>query len=172
MDICTLPVEKWREYRELRLRALREDQEAFSSAYADSLNQPEEHWKKRLFDAAEGERTWLLFARQDGQLIGMIGAYIETDSLDTATVVSVYVPREARGKGVSGCLMAEMLRVLSNRPGLRRARLGVNATQLAAIQLYRRFGFSETGMEPATTGAGQAVQQMVMERELPVDDPS
>jgi len=171
VEIIQVPVEGWQLYRELRLRALKEDPEAFSSSYADGLNQPEELWRKRLTDAAVGEHSWLLFARQDDKLVGMIGAFLEDPSTDTATVVSVYVPKEARRQGISARLMQEMLRLLSRAPGLRKAKLAVNETQLGAIQLYRRFGFVETGVEPATTGAGQAVQQLMMERELPGEQP-
>jgi len=168
MDIIRLPVAKWGEYRDLRLRALKEDQEAFSSPYADALQQPEDFWRTRLSDAEQGERSWLLFARDANRLVGMIGAFMEGGSTETATVVSVYVPREERGKGISTRLMADMLRLLSTVPGLRKARLDVNVSQLAAMHLYERFGFRETGRKPATTGAGQAVEQVAMERELPV----
>jgi predicted GNAT family acetyltransferase len=166
MDIIKLPIEKWSEYRELRLRALKEDPEAFSSSYANSLEQPEQFWKTRLADAERGERSWLLFARQDNKLVGMIGAFMEGDSTETATVVSVYVPREERGDGISSRLMAEMLRVLSEVPRLKKARLDVNVSQLAAIHVYGRFGFRETGRKPATTGAGETVEQLVMELQL------
>ena len=167
MQIVSLPVEKWREYRDLRLRALKEDAEAFSSSYADSLQQTEAFWKWRLAEAERGERSWLLFATQDDRLVGMIGAFMEVESTDIATVVSVYVPREERGKGISKQLMREMLRVLSAVPRFRRAPLDVNVTQTAAIGLYGRFGFREIGKKPARTGAGEAVQQLIMERDLP-----
>lgn len=170
MEILALPVEEWREYRELRLRALREDPEAFSSRYADSLNQPEDYWRTRLAEAAKGERTWLLFARQDAKLVGMVGAFIEDPAAERATVVSVYVPKEARGQGISTHLMEAMLRLLSTVPTLKQAQLCVNVTQIPAIQLYKRFGFVETGQEPAMTGAGHAVQQLVMQRALPIED--
>jgi predicted GNAT family acetyltransferase len=168
MDIVRLPIEKWSEYRDLRLRALQEDAEAFSSAYAKELQRPEQFWKTRLADAERGERSWLLFARQDNRLVGMIGAFTEGDSTETATIVSVYVPREQRGNGISTRLLEEMLRVLSAVPNLKKARLDVNVSQMAAIRLYKRFGFRESGKTPAVTGAGQPVEQLVMERQLPV----
>jgi len=168
VEVVRLPVEDWQQYRELRLRALKEDPEAFSSAYADGLNQPDEFWKQRLAEAAAGERAWILFGRQEDRLVGMIGTFIAEDTPDIATIVSVYVPKEARGQGMSTRLMQEMLRVLSAKPALKKVRLSVNVTQHAAIKLYRRFGFLEIAREPSTTGAGQAVQLMVMERELPL----
>lgn len=168
MDIVRLPIEKWSEYRDLRLRALQEDAQAFSSAYAKEQQHPEQFWKMRLADAERGERSWLLFARQANRLTGMIGAFTEGDSTETAKIVSVYVPREERGNGISTRLMEEMLRVLSAVPNLKKARLDVNVSQLAAIRLYRRFGFRESGRKPAMTGAGEPVEQLIMERRLPV----
>jgi len=165
-EILRLPVGNWKEYRDLRLRALREDPEAFSSSYAATQEQPDEYWKDRLAEALRGERSWLLFAKEGDKLVGMIGAFVEAKSSDTATVVSVYVPREERGKGVSAALMEEMLRVLSESAELRKAELVVNVSQSQAIQLYLRFGFRETGRQPSTTGAGQDVEQVVMERQL------
>jgi ribosomal protein S18 acetylase RimI-like enzyme len=168
VDIVKLPVEQWRAYRGLRLRALKENPEAFSSSYAASLNQPDEFWERRLAEAADGERAWLLFAMQEDRLVGMIGAFIAEDAPDVGTIVSVYVPIEARRQGISTRLMQAILRLLAAEPALKKVRLSVNITQHAAIELYRRFGFLEIAREPSTTGAGQAVQQLVMERELPV----
>lgn len=168
METIVLPSESWGEYRQLRLRALKEDQEAFSSRYEDALHLPEDFWRTRLDDAGKGNQSWLLFARREDKLIGMIGAYMEAEVTDTATIVSVYVPREERGKGISTRLMMDMLSMLSMIPGLKKARLDVNVSQAAAIRLYEQFGFRETGRKPATTGAGQAVEQVAMERDLPV----
>ena len=51
---------------------------------------------------------------------------------------------------------------------LKKARLEVNVTQLPAIGLYTRFGFHRDQEKFGHHGRGEAVQQMVMERELPV----
>ncbi len=165
-EYLSLPVEHWKEYRELRLRALREDPEAFSSVYATARDLPDDFWQGRLAKALQGEKEWLLFGRDQGRLVGMIGAFVEEGSPDTATIVSVYVPKEERGKGISRRLMEEMLMLLSEKPGLRKARLAVNVSQLAAVRLYEKFGFQEVGREPAETGEGKPVEQMIMERPL------
>jgi ribosomal protein S18 acetylase RimI-like enzyme len=166
VEILRLPVDHWQEYRDLRLRALKEDPEAFSSSHAVSQDLPDEFWKKRLADALEGQRSWLLFAKDNDKLVGMIGAFVDDGSTDTATVVSVYVPKEERGKRISARLMAEMLRALSETSSLRKAQLMVNVNQVPAVRLYRGFGFHEIGRQPSITGAGQLVEQMVMERQL------
>jgi RimJ/RimL family protein N-acetyltransferase len=167
MEIVTLPVEDWQEYRALRLRALKEDPQAFSSAYADAAQWAEEQWKVRLLDALKGERSWLFFAREGGKLVGMIGAFIDEASPETATIISVYVPAEERGRGISAELMLRMLRELSRRPALKTATLTVNRTQLAAVHLYSKFGFEAVGSTPGVTGEGKPVEEVIMERSLP-----
>ncbi len=166
MEVIRLPVESWREYRSLRLRALKEDGAAFTSSYAEAAAQPDEFWQRRLATALEGRNQWLLFGRADGRLVGMIGAYIPQESPSTAIVVSVYVPREERRKGISSRLMDAILEVLRARPELTTVRLGVNATQSAAIALYEKFGFVEVARAPDVTGEGRRVDQIEMERRL------
>ncbi len=166
MEVISLPVEKWKEYRSLRLRALKEDPEAFSSSYATALAQPDEFWQNRLLTALEAQNQWLLFGREGDKLVGMIGAFIPEGSPDIAVVVSVYVPKEERGKGISTRLMEAILKTLAARPDLVIARLGVNVTQDAAIRLYRRFGFEEVSRAPSMTGEGRVVDQIEMERRL------
>ena len=168
MDIVKLPIEKWSEYRELRLRALKEDPEAFSSSYADSLGQPEQFWKTRLAEAERGERSWLLFARRDNKLVGMIGAFIEGDSAETATVVSVYVPREERGHGVSATPDGRNAARAVGCSDAQEGAAGCECEPVGGDSRLQAVGFREIGRKPATTGAGEAVEQLVMERELPV----
>ena len=167
MEIVELPVEEWQAYRDLRLRALREDPQAFSSTYATAMESPEETWKRRLEEARKGERGWLLFAREQGRLVGMIGAYVEENATDTVTIVSVYVPKEERGKGISAGLMESVLQRLSRKPSLKRAQLAVNKDQAAALTLYKKFGFRQTGSEPLRMGDGSLAEELTMERRLP-----
>ena len=64
--------------------------------------------------------------------------------------------------------VAGLLTMLSDGSRFKRAELAVNANQLAAASLYKKFGFKEIAQQPATTGAGETVEQVVMERPLPV----
>lgn len=166
MDVLTLPAEDWRAYRDLRQRALKEDPEAFGSSLAASQEQPDEYWGERLAEALRGEWLWLLFAKEGDKLVGMIGAFVDETAADTAKIVSVYVPKEERGKGISTRLMEEMLRVLSATSRFKKVQLAVNVNQLPALGLYRRFGFREVRRQPSETGAGETVEQILMEREV------
>ncbi len=167
MEIVKLAADDWQAYRELRLRALKEDPEAFGSNYAESAVLPEARWRSRLLDAQKGEVSWLFFAREGGKLVGMIGAFIDEASPGTATIVSVYVPAEERGKGISSRLMERVLSELSSHVSLKWATLAVNKVQLPAIGLYKKFGFQCAGIETAQMGSGTIAEEMLMIRPLP-----
>lgn len=167
MEILKLPVDSWQEYRDLRLQALKEDPQAFGSSYQTNFEYPKEEWQRRLTNAAVGKINWLLFAREKDKLVGMIGAYMEDNSVDMATILSVYVSKKERGKGVSIKLMEGMLEELSGKSFLKKAKLRVNRDQLPAVGLYKKFGFKEVGTEPHKMGDGKLVDVLVMERSLP-----
>jgi GNAT superfamily N-acetyltransferase len=82
----------------------------------------------------------LIFAEQGGRLIGMIGAFRDKAQV-SAHIVSVYVSKAARGKGVGRALMQAILAEVGKVECIHTATLGVNQEQTAAVALYRRFGF-------------------------------
>jgi len=167
IEIVRLPVEEWPAYRALRLEALSESPQAFGSTYSDQVDKPETFWQARLEAAARSQDSCLLFARLEGRLVGMMGAFRDVTGTGPAEIVSVYVSPRARGLGVGARLMAAILETLQGW-GVRRARLGVNPEQAAAVRLYTRFGFQEVEREHHRMGDGLEHDEMFMERDLPL----
>lgn len=164
--ITQLPVERWPEYRELRLRALKTDPQAFGQSYEEAVTHPEERWRQRLIDAAEG-KSWLVFAERGGRLIGMSGAYQwpEDREANRAMVIAVFVDPDLRGQRIGERLMLAVLDQL-RAAGLDSAILAVNPEQTSAVRLYERMGFIATGSEVNMLGHGQECEETVMERRL------
>src|SRR5512146_1094479 len=94
-QIITLPPEEWRAYRQIRLDSAATDPQAFGVYYADLLRRPDSHWQGRLADAQAGENSWLLFARDNERLVGMIGAHA-TEDPTVVEIIAVYVSPEKR----------------------------------------------------------------------------
>lgn len=155
--------EEWQAYRDLRLEALKTEPQAFGSTYQEALRCPDAYWQARLKDAADSTQSWLLFAKKDGCLVGMIGAFVESE---IANVISVYVVETARGQGISKRLLSALLTELSASGNVETARLTVNKDQLPALALYRRFGFEIVREEECLMGDGELHAQYVMERAL------
>ncbi len=163
--IIKLPPEQWPRYREIRLESLREEPQAFGSTYADMEERPDAFWQGRLSDAMLGEKSWLLFAQDGERLVGMIGAFCN-ETQETAIIVSVYVSKAERGKGIGKVLMEGILSEIGKKEGICKAALGVNREQTAAVELYRRFGFVVTGEREETQEDGKKRRGYIMEKQL------
>ncbi len=165
MIVCKLPPEEWEAYKALRLEALLNEPRAFGSSYAEAKEKPDSYWKSRLENVEARNGNWLLFAKEQGDLRGMIGAFAKDDPA-VAVIVSVYVSRAARGRGVSRALMTAMLGALGGSEAVKVVRLTVNREQRAAVALYQKFGFEVIGEEEATMGDGEVHAEFLMERPL------
>ncbi len=168
IQIIKLKPEEWPLYRQIRLEALLNDPQAFGPAYADSLHYPDTFWQGRLQDAQAGERSWLLFAREDDRLVGMIGAFRPEES-NEVHIVAVYVSPDKRGQGIGNALMDAILAGVSHLAAVQKAVLGVNKTQVAAVALYQRFGFQVVGEKSGVMGDGQMHTGHLMEKTLNID---
>ena len=166
-QIVWLPVDRWVEYKALRLEALRDAPQAFGSSYATSVLHPDDDWIERLREVERG-RSLLLFAEREGRLVGMIGAFWGTEDTepDTAMIVSVYVRPACRGQGVSNQLLVSALHALGSVQGITRGQLTVNPMQQAALGLYRRHGFAVVRSIRSEMGDGIEYDELVMEREI------
>jgi ribosomal protein S18 acetylase RimI-like enzyme len=167
--IITLPVERWAEYRALRLFSLQESPHAFGSAYADNVTHPDEFWINRLQTADEG-RNLLLFAEEAGRLVGMIGTYEDATEPGVVNIISVFVAPDYRGRGLSSRLVDAILTEVRHRPDIRAARLTVNISQTAAISAYNRAGFVTVATERNPMGDGNVYDELIMELNLHTHD--
>lgn len=132
-------------YRSLRLRALWEHPEAFTSSYAEDERQPLEASERRLGEA--GNLFWGAF--EAGELCGMVGLECRRRAKERhkATVVGMYVAAEYTGRGVGQALMDALL-AGARQEGLQLLVLTVTQGDGPALRLYERAGFRSFGIEP------------------------
>jgi len=133
-------------YRELRLRALREHPDAFTSDWEDASQRPPDESRQRL--ASAGVTFWGAFD-EGSSLCGMVGLECSSRAKQRhrGTVVAMYVAREAAGRGLG----RELLRALTLHAkaiGLTDLGLTVTEGNTSAIRLYREAGFAAFGTEP------------------------
>jgi ribosomal protein S18 acetylase RimI-like enzyme len=165
VEIVRLDPDEWKAYKALRLESLQNAPQAYGSTYDSNLARSETFWRDRLVEALIGERGWLLFARIDGQLVGMVGAH-RTDEAAVVEIISTYVAPAYRGRGVAHTLMDAMLETLTRTGQFKHATLGVNQQQVAAVRLYERCGFEYVRTQPVQMGDCQTHMGIVMERPL------
>lgn len=143
IKVIKLPASKWREYRNLRLKAVKNDPLAFVDTYEEELNSSEEKWKLRL----NSPNGLMLFAEADGKPVGMVGAFWENKEKNKhiANIVSLFVKEEFRGKGIGKILLEAMIKELNRKSDIRKLKLGVVFTQIAALNMYQKLGFKIIG---------------------------
>lgn len=135
--LSVVTVEDWALWRRLRLAALREDPAAFSSRLADwqGAGDREERWRDRL----GMPDAFNLVALLDNSPAGMVSS-VPTDRPDEVELISMWVHRRARGRGVSDALVEAVVEHARGQ-GKRAVCLSVAEHNVAAFALYRRHGF-------------------------------
>lgn len=168
LEIISLPTSQWEQYKRLRLEALKNDPQAFSSNYAREAAYPDEKWQKRVADANAGKVSKMYFAKLDGKLVGMVGSYRDDEGLinHKAEIWGVYVDPNYRGKGVAKSLMGKILEELEKDEDINIVKLGVNSDQQNAVRLYESFGFSFVKSEKHLMGDSQEHEISEMEKSL------
>ena len=130
-------------YRSLRLRALREHPDAFTSSWEEDRDQPLEAAAARLAQHA----FW--GAYRGGELYGMVGLERESRAKNRhkATVVGMYVAPEVARQGAGRALMQALL-AHAREAGVQSLVLTVTDGNAAATRLYESVGFRGFGIEP------------------------
>lgn len=131
--------------RELRLRALQDAPDAFLENYDDARNQSLEHWEERAKRNAISSSSTYFFGFFDGNLLGMVGAYISGDEPDVTNLCAMWVAPEARQKGLGKTLVERAL-IWANEAHTEKVRLWFNSEDAGAEQFYRSCGFKDTGV--------------------------
>ncbi len=162
MKIVTLQPHQWQQYRYLRLKALKEEPQAYASTYEENIKYPDDFWQKRLEKALKDQSQWLFFAVQEDNLVGMAGGFIK-DEKDTAHIIAVYVLPEARRQGISRMLINTLITTIKRNKSIKKLRVGVNPEQIAALNLYGSFGFTIVKKEKIILGDSKEHESYEME---------
>ena len=127
----------WEAVRDIRLRSLREEPDAYASDYLTEARFEPDVWKQRLATAS----SQLAFD-DDHALVG-IATGLDTGDGDTY-VVGMYVAPEARGSGCAHQLLDAITGPAVGRQA-KRLVLEVAESNVRAIRFYRSYGFVTTG---------------------------
>ena len=150
--------EEWREVRALRLRALADAPDAFGSTLAAEGSEPEEVWRDRWLGHADGVT---LVAEQGDRFVGMAFGGPAPGRPKAAGIYGMWVDPDARRQGIGAALL-ERLAEWARSAGYVGMGLGVTTTNAAAIALYERLGFVDSGEQhPLRDGSHLTIQIMI-----------
>ncbi|MBI4452746.1 GNAT family N-acetyltransferase [Candidatus Woesearchaeota archaeon] len=139
IQVKKLHSNRWKEYKALRLEALKKEPTSFGSSYAEETKLSEVEWKRRLKNT--------IFALADDKRVGMI-AFIFNNKIKARHIVNifgVYVKKEYRSQGIGKKLIDNALLLISKNKKIMKIDLCVNQKQKAAISLYKKYGFKIVG---------------------------
>jgi len=156
-----------KDFRELRLEALRSHPEAFSADYELNAGRPMSYWEERLSNLESKSETGMIyFAEHEERLIGMCGVHRDESpkTRHTGWIWGVYVADEWRGFRVAERLI-EHCAGWAQAHGMTSIKLGVATNNGSAIRCYLRCGFTVYGVEPQAIYVGEKmIDELLMVR--------
>ena len=130
-------------FKDVRLRALSADPSAFGSTYAEESRLTDAQWVDLAVQrTSDGSTVRLAFV--DGVACGIVGAFLEESDRTRARLVSMWVAKEARGRGIGKALVDAAI-AWAVESGARTMVLTVVSNNETAARLYERLGFVKTG---------------------------
>jgi ribosomal-protein-alanine N-acetyltransferase len=106
-----------------------------------SLPWPERSFRFEITDNP-ASRAWV--AEADGNIVGMIVAWLLVDEAHVATIAT---HPDFRRQGIASKLLIHALRLMQGE-GAKTSVLEVRESNIAAQEMYRKFGFAESGRRP------------------------
>jgi len=166
VDIREVRPEEWRSLKDLRLRALETDPDAFGSTSAEERVKPDKAWQEWA-SAGWGLGDQATLVAVDGdRWLGMGVCILPEAEPRSATVYAMWVDPAARRQGIGEQLLQELIEWASSKK-VEELLLAVTEGNAASVNLYERAGFMSTG----TGGAlrpGSNLRTLSMRRPLSV----
>ena len=132
----------WELLRDVRLRALTEDPDAFAATHAQESRFSDEQWQGR---AAQSNGASFVVDGAEGPE-GLVTGFVDDDPA-TVFLVGMWLAPALRGTGVAGELVSHVVE-WARTSGAMRVSLSVEGHNQRAARLYERFGFTETKDPP------------------------
>jgi len=163
VEITVFQACEWKLYRDIRLQALQDAPDSFSTLYKEAVRLSDEKWKSRLVTSHSDFLHIPIKAVYDGGVVGMAWGRINCISPETAYLYQMWVSPRFRCLGI-GHRILEKFVSWSKSNGATRAQLGVTCSVEAAYGLYRKFGFRPVReLESLREDSTLLVQTMVLQ---------
>jgi GNAT superfamily N-acetyltransferase len=131
-------------HRDLRLRALQDAPDSFGETFADVAARPDSYWEQFTRSVTDAGPHVMFLAYEDNHVLGSIYGTVDRERTAAGRVGGTWIDPAWRRRGVGGALLQAVFGWARER-GLIRLGLWAPAHNPAALALYGRAGFRETG---------------------------
>jgi RimJ/RimL family protein N-acetyltransferase len=136
-------------YRTIRLEALYESPDAFSSNYEAALGRDMENWDNQADAAAEsGDRA--IFIVQAAEPVGIVALYRDPENPSQGELVQMWIAPSERGGGIAEELLNHLFEWAANH-SYETVRAEVTDGNQRALRFYQRCGFAGVTSDVART---------------------
>ncbi|MDB9526322.1 GNAT family N-acetyltransferase [Oscillatoria sp. CS-180] len=144
MQIRTLQFHEVKLHRSLRLRALRDAPDSFGETLAEAELRPLEYWQEQTRTVTESGSHIMFLACQHNTVQGSTYGLTDHDCLRIGRIGGMWVDSRWRRQGIGRALLEAVL-AWANGRNFTTLGLWAPAHCPAAVSLYRKLGFRETG---------------------------
>ena len=170
-SIRPIQAAEWPRVRDIRLRALEDSPDAFGSTLAREQSFADHVWAERTEQWATGLSATAFVAETGAGWVGFVMTRLEREDANRAGLYGLWVDPAWRAVGV-GLALTQAVIDWARRREARLLTIEVVTSNAAAIQLYRRAGFRETGKTFAMPRKPSLIEiEMELDLTKPADDP-
>lgn len=145
--------------RAIRLRALRDEPDAFGSTFEDIEARSPESWDRDVVEIAA------FIATKGGRDIGLVRGTRHDTCSDAGYLISLWVEPESRRSGVGSALVDAVVGWAQSH-GLERLFLDVGERNGRAIGLYTRKGFEPNGVSATLPPPREHIREIQLVRRV------
>lgn len=138
VQIIKLSKERWEEFRDLRLFALKNEKFSFLTTFNEESKKDSVDWQRKLNST--------FFAESSGKLIGMASyAFLDKErAKHICNIFAVYLLPEFRGQGIAQKLFDKIIDDCKKN-SIKKIELEVFANNISATKFYEKNGFEIIG---------------------------
>lgn len=139
ISVRVLGEDEWEQYKDFRLRALKESPEAFVADYETEVDYDEDFWRTRM------RRSARLLAEKEAEPVGILSLRANNDLYENAAeIFGLWVPQQLRGSGIAARLVEEAA-LAANRDGHTQLVYWVGTDNGRAVAFASSYGFRPSG---------------------------
>ncbi|GMU40942.1 MAG: N-acetyltransferase [Chloroflexota bacterium] len=171
MEVRRIRADEGLALKEVRLRALREEPDAYHTTYAEAAVHPDDEWHHRAARGADGAyEAMFVVDRGDGRLGGMVYTNALADAPHDAFISSMWLDADLRGGGMADALM-HAAESWARAMGSPQVELWASLSNDRARRFYTRHGYVPAGVdEHWERGGGSSLFQKDLASEVRAAD--